>query len=244
LILLLVTFLFLCCDNSENRPTPTIKNEYYPNGAIKSEVTYMHDTIKNGRYIYYYSNGAIYREGFFINGKMDSIVTGYYSNGKVYMTGMYSYGILLGSVYYYYDNGRLKTYNSRDNKGDAFYVIRFDSFGRKIYEEGINISRVGMDLNKKDSFYTNDTLHFVWIIAEPPGYENNIQIGIKIMDIVNKQYHFVEPFKYYHVNRSIIDFKKVFNYPGNYQIFKASKLTNVLSGKYILDTTYLEVNVK
>ncbi len=55
---------------------------YYPNGKLKSEITYS-DSIRDGEAKFYYEDGNLKEERNYINGKVDGTVKLYHKNGKI-----------------------------------------------------------------------------------------------------------------------------------------------------------------
>ena len=246
LISTIVPFLFFTsCNNKRNGNI--LKKEYYPNGNLKTEITYSNDTLKNGSAISYYPNGLVWQKLNYRNGALDSIYIEYFENTKVKEQGMYSNGTPMGSFFYYYKNGALKAYNAKDYTGETYYVIRFDSLGNKIYQDGVNIARNAIDFNKKSTFKINDTFHFAWSIAEPPRYMHEVKIGVRKKNEStdgSSKYLQIKPFEHYPFNRSIVDYKSAFQDVGYYQIIIASKLVDTSTHNYNVDTSIIDVTVK
>lgn len=218
-----------------------MKKEYYANGKLKSKIEYR-DTIKSGNAIFYYENGSPYKELFYKNNIQDSVFKEYYSDGILRKKGMYSFGTLMGSIYKYYPNGKLRCYNAIDYNNEIFYSIIFDSFDHKTYEEGLNLAPIVVNFVKKKTYTIKDTVHLVWGVAEPVGYNNQIQIAIrKKMDSV---YSITEPFVNYTVRRSIIDYQKTFKQPGQYQIVIGSKLVQLNTSYSATDTSIVDIVVQ
>ena len=89
------------------------------------------DTLRQGRYLYFFDNGVLNQEGFYTNGKPDSVWITYYpsgarlslfhyksgkkdgpflfwnSDGTLYQQGYYKNDLLDGVLETYYPNGKL-----------------------------------------------------------------------------------------------------------------------------------------
>ncbi|MCL6100365.1 MAG: hypothetical protein M1391_17535, partial [Bacteroidetes bacterium] len=57
-----------------------LKKEFYPNGKLKSEGTYLNG-VHNGIYREYYESGKLWKEWNFQNGKEEGLSTWYFENG-------------------------------------------------------------------------------------------------------------------------------------------------------------------
>ena len=128
---LLTIFLFGCHDNlkKEYYANGSLKSKYYAdktglkygpyvnykvNGRIKSEFSYINDTL-NGIAKEYYSNGQLSAVGNFKNGLQDGRLIEYYSNGKLLQNSGYKFGERSGLAYFYYQNGALKSISYAKN---------------------------------------------------------------------------------------------------------------------------------
>lgn len=60
-----------------------VHKDYYPDGIIKSEITFS-DTLRDGIAKFYYENGNLKEERNYINGRVDGTVKQYYNNGKLH----------------------------------------------------------------------------------------------------------------------------------------------------------------
>lgn len=58
-----------------------ILKNYYPNGKLKSAITFS-DSVRDGEAKFYYENGNLKEERTYVNGKIDGTVKLYYGNGK------------------------------------------------------------------------------------------------------------------------------------------------------------------
>ena len=241
-VIFMIELLFILSCNQKG--IHIVKKEYYPDGIIKTAITYI-DSLRDGKAISYYENGKIFQEQYYKNGTEDSIFKEYYSNGVLKKQGMYSYGTLMGSVYYYYLDGRIKGYNAKSYKGETFYSIFFDSLGNKTYEDGMSIAPVVADFSNKKIYKSNDTVHIVWCIAEPPDYKNEVQISIRKEQENNlKEDTEIKHFENNKFSRSIIDYKNSFKQPGNYQIVISSKLINTFTNSITKDTSIVDIIVQ
>lgn len=148
-----------------NEDSLLVIRNFYPDGTIEKERTYRNDTLdhgygkelypdgtlkhyvelknglKDGKSIFYFQNGNVEIEGWYIEGMQDSTWTWYDSLGNIKSKRRYVYGATCGQgLTYSYNNS--KTYLSHclcyepDSTVNLIYKARFDSLGRKIEEQG------------------------------------------------------------------------------------------------------------
>lgn len=96
--------LFLC--NSILAQNGVVK-DYYPDGAVKCEVTYANGVL-DGNAIQYYPNAKIKSEKNFSNGIVQGLVKEYYDSGLLKEEYYVKDGIKDGTYKSYYGNGTLK----------------------------------------------------------------------------------------------------------------------------------------
>jgi TonB family protein len=64
------------------RAQSSIKKSFYPDGKLKSEISYS-DSIRDGAAKFYYENGNLKEERNYVNGKVEGTVQLYHKNGKL-----------------------------------------------------------------------------------------------------------------------------------------------------------------
>lgn len=77
-IILLCIFFFLPGTNAQT----VIQKEYFPDGKIKSEISYS-DSLRDGEAKFYYENGKLQEERNYLNGRVEGTVKQYYNNGNL-----------------------------------------------------------------------------------------------------------------------------------------------------------------
>ncbi len=82
------------------------ESTYYPNKKMQMEGTYR-DNKRDGKWIYWYENGNLWSEGFFIKGKSDGKRTTYFENGKVRYEGSYKEDMRVGKWRFFDETGRM-----------------------------------------------------------------------------------------------------------------------------------------
>ncbi len=241
-VLLLVIILLYSACKSENKSstndTSKLVKTYYLGGEIKSEIYYIDDTIKDGKATFYYKGGSVARKCFYKNDELDSIYIDYYSSGIIKEKGTFEKGSALGSFFYYYPNGKVETYNAKDYENETFYVLKFDSLGNRLYEEGLVISPTAVSPTYKEQYVQGDSIVLLYQIAQPPGYKPKVFIGM--YKYVNEDDRSLIG----HFNETTIDlwsratYRYKFNNSGHYRVVCAGQLIDTTNAYVKMDTTY------
>jgi antitoxin component YwqK of YwqJK toxin-antitoxin module len=79
---------------------------YYSNGKLRMDGTYKNNK-RDGKWTYWFENGLIWSEGFFAEGKNDSIRLINFPNGKKRYEFHYNKGVRTGKWKFYDETGRL-----------------------------------------------------------------------------------------------------------------------------------------
>ena len=79
---------------------------YYSNGKLRMDGTYKNNK-RDGQWIYWFENGSKWSEGFFSEGKNDSIRLIYFPNGKKRYEFYYKNGLRVGTWRFYDESGKL-----------------------------------------------------------------------------------------------------------------------------------------
>lgn len=218
--------------------------EFYADGStVKNKIEYLNDSTMDGSAIYYYENGQIASEGFFKNNKRHGIYTEYYIDGTIKETGKYTNGKTRGNFYYYYSNGTLEIYNAKHYGNDVFYVVKFDSLGNKIKEEGLVICRTVAAYPLKEKYAVGDDIELNYSIAEPPGYIPEVFIGLyKNSD--NGKRDIIDTFRQYPVVEGLVNYNYTFSSSGYYSFECRGKLTDSLGNLIMENTAYTDIIVE
>jgi|GEM_PF-5328552 len=155
-LLLIVLPLLIACNNN-HCSIPGCKLEYYPGGAKKSELLFMHGKYRE---ISYGENGLKVRDSSVDSANRTSIALTYFDGRYVKDStfinpdsSMYlfkydsithklcgSYRMLrrqfVGENITYYSSGRISNYTLFNTLGDSVYCVCYDSSGKIIKEEG------------------------------------------------------------------------------------------------------------
>jgi antitoxin component YwqK of YwqJK toxin-antitoxin module len=119
---------------------------------------------------YRVENGDTVRFGWFCQ---------YYEDGKTLEEKSYWRDIRYGDSYFYHRNGQLETYNAWDARDNVFFVIKKDSLGNTLYEEGLVFSpRFLSNISPKD-IKVNEPLLIVISVANPPNTTQKIYMAEK-----------------------------------------------------------------
>ena len=238
-IYLFIILLYIGCDS---KPVHVIKTEYYPNGHIRYRITYINDTLRDGKAISYDENGNLDEIAYYFKGESDSVIIKYYPDGGI-KTYIDLYGPYQISVDEYYRNGSVKKYVARNPNHGFFYKIEYDSICGKIFEQGQVISgKMVFDTIKP--WHVGDSIGLSLFIAHPPDYNSNVFIGAyRVNNIVDTAVFYstpgkeiVQPFKKYEINRMFVNYSLLFKEKGTYQSIFAGELIDTKTGFHKRDT--------
>jgi len=83
-----------------------VKEEsFYPNNQKRMVGEYKKNE-RNGRWIYYYENGKVWSEGYFVNGKSEGLRITYFENGNKRYEGSYKNDLRTGIWKFYTEDGK------------------------------------------------------------------------------------------------------------------------------------------
>lgn len=117
---------------------------YTTKGELKSKgIMYKRNRV--GDWIYYYPDGSLFSEEFYIDGKLDGEVKNYYKNGNLFELSVYKNGIREGVLKRYSDKGILLEeviYKNGKLNGEAkYYELNGDLKERGIYKDNLRIGK-------------------------------------------------------------------------------------------------------
>lgn len=119
-----VILLFLIILTECVFPQSGIIKSYYPDGNLRSEISYVNDILDGSSY-WYYPNGNLKMMKEFSKGKLNGYVREYYENGLLKEEYAVREGIKNGTHRIYYDNGALKEISIYEN-GILIHRNQFD----------------------------------------------------------------------------------------------------------------------
>jgi len=190
----LILVLFFGCKQSEEKKTLVQTSE---DGVVVSEISYLNDTIMHGLAKYYYKNGMLKEEINYDSGLVDGDYIRYYEDGKVKSRVKFKRGLRegvsewyfqngkvgklitwmnnkrFGSSIFYYESGSIEAYNCFDFQEHNRYLIKYDSRGIKVKEEGTVLGQLLYDVNL-DSIHINKPVVLKISVAVPPNRIVNV----------------------------------------------------------------------
>ena len=111
------------CKTEADKISGCVEREYHSNGKIYWETPYKNGKIE-GIEKWYYENGNLMREAPFKNGKKEGIVKWYYKNGNLMVEMSYLNDLFHGDMRFYTEDGKLlalvKAENGRITSGKCY----------------------------------------------------------------------------------------------------------------------------
>lgn len=102
-----------------------VRKEYYPNGELKSELTYRNGKL-NGNACWYFTNGNKKMECNYSNGQIEGKMKSWHFNGNINREENYILNKREGKSLIYYENGALfKEENYLNDTLDGLYVENY-----------------------------------------------------------------------------------------------------------------------
>lgn len=168
-IIFCLIFLFSSCSNREDiifSDNKITKKWYYDNGQLKKVQDFTLDSIRHGRYLFYYSNKKLADSGYYDNGFFIGDRYSYYENGKQEFTYKYTNRQLRNAIDY--DTlGKITSYTSCDYFGNPFFVARYDSLENVINYESSHSSMLLHTLYMQDSIPKNQEFNLEYLVSNP-----------------------------------------------------------------------------
>jgi len=211
-----------------------IAKYYYKNGKVKDEINYTNG-LKNGIHKTYTREGLLESSIEFKNGIQDGNTYWYHENGKLNSKSLWVNGKAFGDAYYYYDIGVLESYRSFDFEEHNRYLIKYDSSGLKIREEGTVLGQLLLD-GDFDSVPLNKNVAISISVATPPNTSTKVLLGeINADKIVNT--------KELPIRNSEATYTITFNEEGKHKLVTAGELKDLKSNILKRDTIYTDITV-
>lgn len=137
-----------------------VYKEYYDNGNLKHETTYVNG-IEDGKTKTYYENGQLKTEAIVVNGKLNDWVKTYYQDGSLLEKYYCKDDSLHGKYYKYFPTKNINVF--------ALYEM-----GEKVYEERYNekggiinkYRKLSID-SKSDTIYVGELFRATILLAGP-----------------------------------------------------------------------------
>jgi len=217
------------------------KYYYYPNpkNVLKDEIEFNNGR-KEGWHKHYRKDGALESKIRFKNNLPDGDNYWYYENGQIASESFWIKNRQYGDTKLYYRNGKLKHYYSSDFFDNTMYVIKWDSLGNKIKEEGVVFSPKFVVVYANDStpivedgIKAGKEVQVKVTVAQPPQTKTIIRMGE-----LNKGNIMELPIENYTVN-----YKKNFVKPGKYTLVIAGEIKDQQGNLVKYDSTTVVLNV-
>ncbi len=135
---------------------------FYPDGSIKSQITYE-EGIKHGAAYMYHSNGKVSLAMNYENGLRQGISKKYYKNGSLYAKTPYVDNEISGTRITYYENGKVKAKAPYHQSLHGLGLIEYTPTGTQIKNRtiqmvpelynGNSILKFTIDNCQKEEFY-------------------------------------------------------------------------------------------
>jgi antitoxin component YwqK of YwqJK toxin-antitoxin module len=208
-------------------------------GHIQSEIHYINDSIKHGTARYYDRNGKLREEIDYKNGLKDGWIKIYYPDGKMEGKGQFKDGLreglkflyydneklkeesnwlkdrAFGNAYFFYKNGKIETFNSYDFHEHNRYLIKYDSNGAKLREEGTVLGQLLLN-SPFDSVVINKEMIAKISVAVPP------ERSVKVVVVESKGTKMVD----LPVNNNLALYTKVFAVKGKQNFTVVGEMTD------------------
>lgn len=128
--LLILLIIFYSCTK--------VEKQYYPNGSIKSEISYKKE-LKHGPATYYYNNGKINIKCYYKDDKLNGLYEKFNPDASLEEATNYSNGLKNGFSIIYYKNNKIAIkMNFKNDLPDGDYIEYFDNGQTKISGQYIN----------------------------------------------------------------------------------------------------------
>jgi len=185
---LLVLFIVLLgsCGSSHNPKGKFVKVGYYENDSIEFVVELLEDSITH-YYRGYYRNGNLREEGFYDEGKKDSIWFSYDMKQNVIAKNNWKNRKMFGEQMEYYSSGGIKSYFFVDFNEKIVFKRKFDDKGKLIDDFGSYLPMIVSNWNKLEHFKQEDTLKVTLYVPTPPNCETKCFFSVS-KDTLNKNW--------------------------------------------------------
>lgn len=219
------------------------KYYYYPNpkNVLKDEIEFNHG-IKEGWYKHYRKAGTMESKTFFKNNIPDGENYWYYENGKIQSESFWSNNKQYGNTVLYYINGQMKHYYASDFFDNTLYVIKWDSLGNKIKEEGMVFSPKFLIAYNNDSpqspildniLKVDKEIIIKITVAQPPKTKTIIRMGE-----LNNDRMVEMPIKNYTVN-----YRQTFTEIGKHTLVTVGEIKDLRGNLLKHDSILVKFNV-
>lgn len=208
---------------------------YYKNGIIKEEINFSKG-LKEGTNTSYYQDGSIESKTQFKKGVRDGIYESYFPNGKIKEKGNWLNNKAFGNAFFYYENGLTETFNCYDFEEHNRYLIKYDSNGKKIKEEGTVLGQFLLD-GKFDSILMNKPMVAKVSVAVPP--DSKVVVFVGKLIIPNK----ITEADTLPVLNNIATYTQTFKEKGNHRLVTVGQIKDLQGNLVKQDSIYTDITV-
>lgn len=191
-------YLITGCTNQTGLRVMHLKYSTGNDSAVFQYRIVNKDTIKDGPANLYNKRGALVGKLKYLNNFLDGEQKYYYENGQLEKKFFYEDGIATGNGYffnrdgtrklntYYYNGGQIFTESFYPNQkrklfnilfptreDSVFYIVLFDSTGKKYYQNG-NLLSSSFELFNAKTVYANKQFFFKLFCTQLPGYTTKV----------------------------------------------------------------------
>ncbi len=219
------------------------KYYYYPNpkNVLKDEIEF-NTGLKEGWHKHYREDGTIESKIHFKKNLPDGENYWYYENGQIKSESFWVNNKQYGNTKLYYMNGKIKHYYASDFFDNTLYVIKWDSLGSKITEEGVAFSPKFIVIYASDSTQTSIVDNTIKVgkevivkitVAQPPQTKTIIRMGElnkgNMIELPTKDYTAI--------------YKDTFSEVGKHTLVTVGKITDLKGDVLKQDSTAIILNV-
>lgn len=220
------------------------KYYYYPDpkNVLKDEIE-IENGRKQGWHKHYRRDGTLESKIYFKNNLPDGENYWYYENGQLSSESFWTKNKQYGNAIFYYMNGKFKHYYSSDYFGNTLYVIKWDSIGNKIREEGVVFSPKFLIVYSSDTTESHIEESEIQVgkeiiikvtVAQPPQTQTIVRMGeldaYKMTKLPVKNY--------------TATYRRTFTKSGKYTIMTAGEILDEQNNVLRRDSTAVVLNVK
>lgn len=172
----------------------------------------------------YWKNGNIKEVlTFNLQDKLDSIQNSYNEDGILFFRKSYRNGLPLGEFTVYFESGDLRQYTVTDYNEDVFFVMKWDSIGKIIKQEGLIIGPSVETSTNSDTVVLDRQFNICLIYASPKDYRFSCDTIMRIRNGYSTVYIKPTQLKFNHTTNEM-KLKQVLSRVGRYSFVFIGKL--------------------
>ncbi|MDR1729996.1 MAG: hypothetical protein LBR52_04970 [Prevotellaceae bacterium] len=230
-IIYILFFVASCSSQKQKEVQVEITKDAKGNVIVVDEFS-IQNKIKKGVYKQYRYDGTL---EFSVEYK-DTVRFGwfyqYYEDGKTLEEKSYWRVKRYGDSYFYHRNGQLETYNAWDAFDNVFFVIKRDSLGNTLREEGMVFSPQFVSSVSAVNIKLNEPLVIGIAVANPPNSTQKIYMGKERETLQKLQ-----------IENNTARYKYTFNVSGKYVFVTVGELYDEKGILIQRDSIKTEINV-